>query len=397
MSSVRRRVAIVGNDDFSIWHFRRGIIRALVASGFEVDVFTPGGPFLSRIEGLGVRCIPLCMPRFMSPLRDLALVVRLVLLFRRGRYEFVHTMTIKPNIYGTIAAWVAGVRSRYGLISGLGFMFQSGSGGAENSRKLAERLYRFALSKSTRVWFQNSDDLRVFEQRKLISSGKGVVILGSGINLEEFSPSSVPPEALIQQRQRLKIPEDGKVVLLVANRMIWSKGIAEFVTAAERVYQNFPGWYFVLLAPREEGSPDSVPPAFFDRGASSNLIIIDSFQADVRPLLGIADIMTLPSFYPEGVPRSILEAMSFALPIVTTDTAGCRETVIEGGNGFLIPVRDSGALVDRLVHLMSDDLMRERYGQASRRLAEERFSEAQVVRRVFEDLYQVGTRKDEHE
>jgi N,N'-diacetylbacillosaminyl-diphospho-undecaprenol alpha-1,3-N-acetylgalactosaminyltransferase len=212
-------------------------------------------------------------------------------------------------------------------------------------------LYRQALRLSDKTWFQNPDDFAYFVRKKLIPREKGIVIRSGGINPEEYSPASVSPGELEALRQELGVPAGAHCVLMVAARMIWSKGVRQFVEAAIALHEPYPHWYFIMVCPDDPG-PDRVPKDYLVANRRDRLMVIDTFRYDIIRFAALADIMVLPSFYREGVPRTLLEGLAMGKPIITTDHPGCREVVDEGRNGFLIPPRNSAALAEKLRQLM---------------------------------------------
>ena len=224
------KIALVVNDDFSAWHFRGGLIRALAVRGADVCVIVPPGAYRQRIESLGARCIHVPMSRFVSPVSDVVLTIRLFRLFRRERFDIVHNMTIKPNIFGTFASRAAGVRRSVCLVSGLGFVFADRpSLKGRLVQSLVRALYRQALALSHRTWFQNPDDRDQFIRDRLIRSERSVLIRGSGINLDEYREDRVDDSERAAVRRELGIQAGERVVLMVAARLVWSKGVREFV------------------------------------------------------------------------------------------------------------------------------------------------------------------------
>lgn len=384
------KVALVGNDDFSVWHFRGGLIRALVSRGVDVSVIVPAGNYRVAIESLGARCLNVPMSRFVTPASDVLLTWRLFRVFRRERFDIVHNMTVKPNIFGTFAAWAAGVRRRVCLVSGLGFVFaERASLRGRFVRAVVRTLYRTASKLSDKTWFQNPDDFDQFVAERLIPREKGVVIRSSGVNLDTFHAGVVPSESLSALREEFGVPTGNRWVLMVAARLVWSKGVREFVEAAHRLRGVHPDWTFVMVAPPDPGSPDAVPRSWIDENQSENLIVVDRFRDDIQRFLASSDVVVLASYYREGVPRSLLEGMAMSKPIVTCDSVGCREVVEHGRNGFLIPVRDSHALAARLDELMRDERLREAFGRESLAMATELFDERLVVREVLSQLYRL--------
>ena len=387
------KIALINNDDFSMYHFRRGLIKQLINRGIEATIVVPPGRFVRCLEGLGSRCIPIPMNRFFSPIEDLRLIRSLYKLFKEEKFDIVHNMTIKPNIYGTLAAKMAGIKRRVGLVAGAGFIFLNGTGWMPEAFRLpAMLMYKVAMAMTDKVWFQNRNDLETFVRRGLINREKTVLIRGSGVDLTEFSPSSIDTSRIEEVRRKMRLPRLSHCVLMVAARMVWSKGVKEFVEAAYSLNDSFKEWYFVMICPKDQGTPDSVPDAYLSSSKLDQLIILDKFRYDIRDFMALADIIVLPSYYPEGVPRSLLEALAMGKPIVTTDHQGCRETVEEGKNGFLIPIKDSASLIEKLSVLMEDGNLRKRFGEYSRKKAELEFDEEMVAKRICRELYGLSDR-----
>jgi N,N'-diacetylbacillosaminyl-diphospho-undecaprenol alpha-1,3-N-acetylgalactosaminyltransferase len=382
------KIALVNNDDFSMYHFRRGLIQRLVQMGIEVTVIVPPGRFNEKLEQLGVQCIPVPMERFVSPFRDIILFVRLWRIFKSERFDIMHSMTIKPNIYGTFAALLAGIKRRVGLISGTGFIFMDKVGWKTRLIKLpAMWMYKIAMMMSHKIWFQNSDDMECFVEKRILERQKGIVIRSGGINVDEYSPHSVREEELNSLRNELGLSPHSYCVLMLAARMVWSKGVREFIEAASMLHSRYPDWSFIMVCPKDKGTPDSVPDEYLASNRLERLIVIDAFRFDMKNFVAISDIMVLPSYYPEGVPRSLLEGLSMGKPIITTDHQGCRETVDNGKNGYLVPVKKGDKLAEKLTLLMSDRNLRLQFGQSSRYKAVSEFNEEIVVSKIIHELY----------
>jgi N,N'-diacetylbacillosaminyl-diphospho-undecaprenol alpha-1,3-N-acetylgalactosaminyltransferase len=386
------KIALVLNDDFSMLHFRGGLIKALVSKGMEVCVIVPPGSYLSKLEAIGARCIPITMNRFITPLQDLKLVFQLYTVFRGEQFDLVHNMTIKPNIFGTLAAKLAGIKRIVCLVSGSGYVFSDELNSKKNKivRTIASFLYKVALSISNKTWFQNKDDLDLFVARKILNPDKGIVIRSGGINLNEFSLSSVKSELLEKLRTEFHLQETHKCVVMVAARLIWSKGVREFVEASELLKAAYPDWVFLMVCPEDPGSPDSVPQDYIDAHKSDNLVVVDYFRDDIKNIIALADIMVLVSYYREGVPRTLLEGLSMSKPIIASNSVGCKEVVEDGKNGFLVPVKDSQQLAEKLKILMDDENQRSLFGKYSRELAKNYFDENIVIHRIFTELYEIA-------
>jgi N,N'-diacetylbacillosaminyl-diphospho-undecaprenol alpha-1,3-N-acetylgalactosaminyltransferase len=386
------RIALIANNDRFVYHWRSGLIREIVRRGIHVTVLAPAGDYVEKIQALGAEFTSVPMARFLSPLSDLFLVPRLYRALRKGGFDIVHTMTIKPNVFGAIAAKLAGVETIVCLIAGAGFAFSDGKGLKKRFlRMLSSALYKLALGLCDRVWFQNPDDLHGFASKGIVSAEKAVLIRGSGVNLDEYSTGSVTPEERSALRKELQIPEGAHCVLMVVARMIGAKGISEYLEASALLREGNPDWYFILVAPPEDaGAPDAMPGHLIDEFRKDGRVrIIETFRHDIRVFEAISDIMALPSFYQEGVPRVLIEGLAMSMPLVTTDHPGCRETVEHGKNGFLVPTRDAGALARALGTLMGDEGMRLAFGKHSRVRAENEFGEKVVLKRIFSELYRI--------
>jgi glycosyltransferase involved in cell wall biosynthesis len=369
------KLALVLNDDFSMWHFRRGLIETLVADGHEVYVITPPGLYVEKLRSLGVKHFPVSMNRFISPGEDLRLIYSLYSTFRQTGVQLVHNMTIKPNVYGAIAAKLAGVPRIVALVSGRGYAFSDKK--TLRARALscgAKALYRLAFRYTDRVWFQNQDDRDFFVNEHLVDAPKSIVIRSGGINLREFAAAKPQHDMTV-------------TVTLVAARMVRSKGVLEFIQACKILHERMPHVRFVLVGPLDPRSPDAIGEDVL-RSAPATLSWL-GFRSDIAEILGRSDIVALPSYYLEGVPRSLLEGMACGKALITTNTPGCRETVDHAVNGLLVPPRDAPALADAIMTLASDKPLRDRFGQRSRQKVESEFDERLVVARVLAELYEL--------
>jgi len=357
------KFAVIGNQAFSLLNFRGPLIRAIVERGHEVWALAPDydPETLKAVETLGVKPLSYSLSRTgLNPMRDLWDLLRLFLLLRKLKPNVTLVYTIKPVIYGTLAAWLSRVPRRYAMIEGLGYAFTV-SGQREPLKRrfllwMAKRLYRLALPKATLVFFLNRDDLKEFVEGGLVPEEKAFLLGPIGVDLEHFSPA--PP---------VKDP----VTFLLVARLLREKGVVEFVEAARRVKEKHQNTRFVLLGGLDT-NPGAIRKEEVEGWVKEGIVEWPGHVSDVRPWLAQASVFVLPS-YREGVPRSIQEAMAMARPVITTDVPGCRETVIPGVNGFLVPPRDVGALVSAMERFILEPELIEGMGRESRRIAEERF------------------------
>jgi N,N'-diacetylbacillosaminyl-diphospho-undecaprenol alpha-1,3-N-acetylgalactosaminyltransferase len=382
------RIALILNDDFSMWQFRSGLIRSLVASGHDVTAIVPDGEYCEALEALGARVVTTPMSRFVAPVADLRLFVRLLRLFRRERFDLVHTMTVKPNVFGTLAARLAGVPRVVALVCGAGYLFVPPQGPRERVvQAIGRGLYKVAFRYTDRCWFENPDDLADFVGRGIIDRERALLILGGGVDTERFVPGSVSDEEIGALRQELRIAPGSKTVVMVSARLVRSKGVQEFLAAARAHAERWPSWVFVLLAPVDPAAPDALPVDEVERLAGANTRLILGFRHRVERFFALADVVVLPTTYREGVPTVLLEAMAMGVPLIATDMPGCREAVLDDVNGYLVPAGDAEQLIDRLSVLIGSEEKRRSFGRAGVRLANEKFSDEKVNTRVIKELY----------
>ena len=359
--SVARRFLIIAGFADSLVLFRGALLTTLVASGLEVHAAAPGiaanSPTRATLERMGIHLHDIPAQRAgTNPLSDLWLLWRLFRLMRRVRPCTVLGYTIKPVIYGTIAAWLARVPRRFALITGLGYAFTNGRAGA--LQNLIRRMYTVALARADKVFFQNPDDLALFRQYRIVSaSAPAVVINGSGIDLQRFAQTPFPEK---------------EIRFLMICRLLGDKGVREYAMAARRIRAMYPGVRFDMAGWIDE-NPDSITQAELDGWTADGTIEYLGKLDDVRAALAACMVYVLPS-YREGTPRTVLEAMSIGRPIITTDAPGCRETVVDGCNGFLITVKSVDALVVAMQKFLADPSLVSKMGQESRRIAESKYN-----------------------
>jgi glycosyltransferase involved in cell wall biosynthesis len=373
------RLALTVNNAWDILAWRQTLVRALLEAGFEAAVVAPPGPAIPAVAGLG--CQILTYPlnrRGLNPLEEARALIGLSAVYRQWRPAIAHHFTIKPNLYGTLAARLAGVPVVIATVTGLGYIWTDDGPRARVLRAILEPIYRRVLRLADAVIYLNEED------RRTLGGRRTVLIPGEGIDLEAFSPSAVPPERQAALRSELGLGSDDQVVLMVG-RMLRHKGVLEFVEAARRVRVACPEAVFVLVGPSDEGNPARIPSGEIRVWETTGLVRYLGTREDVRELMAIADVVVLPT-YREGLPRVLIEAAAMGRPIVATDIPGCREVVWSGVNGFLVPVRDAVALAEAIEALLKNPKLRAEFGAASRRLAEERFSDQRVVDCIL-DLY----------
>ncbi|MDT0684524.1 glycosyltransferase family 4 protein [Roseicyclus sp. F158] len=370
-----RRILIIAGFAGSLLNFRGPLLRALKARGHEVHAVAPGlgagSPEAVELRAMGITPHDVPMNRTgLSPRGDLKLLFTLARLMRGLRPDVVMGYTVKPVIWGLLAGWLARVPRRIALITGLGLAFNEEGGTKQRLLKaLVSGLYRTALRRADVVIFQNQDDLALFRQAGILGPGTQTrVVNGSGVDMTHFARVPVP---------------DGPMSFVLVGRMIASKGVRDFAEAARVARQSHPHAAFHLVGGLDS-NPNSVSEAEIGAWQADGILTWHGQIADVRPLMRQSHVVVLPSYYREGVPRSLLEALALGRPVITTDMPGCRETIDNGRNGVLVPPRNPIALAHAMQTLLS--LPREtvlEMSEASHQLAQQRFDVAKVNRRMI--------------
>ncbi|HET9957116.1 MAG TPA: glycosyltransferase family 4 protein [Polyangiaceae bacterium] len=364
-----RRILIVAGLAESLVRFRGDLIQSLLARAIEVHVVAPCGVQPRSWETLrswGVVLHQMSLDRTgLNPAGDMRVIAELYRLLRRTRPTYLLAYTAKPVVYGLLAARLAGIQRTTALITGLGYAFSPESGIRRRViRHLLESMYGFALGGAHRVVFQNPDDMRLFLDLGLAKPEQCGLVNGSGVNLEKFPDTALPP-----------LGSSMRFVLVA--RLIRDKGIYEFAEAARSVKHMCPETEFHLVG-GHDSNPAAISRAALEQWIAEGSITYHGQLEDVRPVLAQSHVFVLPSYYREGIPRTVLEAMAMGRPIITTDAPGCRETVVQGQNGYLVPVRDSGALASAMLHFVERPELIQIMGTASREMAVRKYDVAKV-------------------
>lgn len=352
---------VIASFPESLLHFRGPLLAALQAKGLQVHVAAPnlpeGSVIRQQLQVLGyvVHSVPMCRTGT-NPVADAFTLWQLWRLMRCIRPSHVLAYTIKPVIYGSFAAWLAGVPRRFALITGLGYAFQGQAHARRGLRTLVRRLYGLALRHTHKVFFQNPDDQALFRSLGLLPTDiPSCVVNGSGVDVAAFAVAPVPPAPHF---------------LLIA-RLLGDKGVREYVQAAQRTRALYPQARFSLVGWLDE-NPDAITQSELDDWVKTGTLDFLGRLSDVRPAIKACSVYVLPS-YREGTPRTVLEAMAMGRAVITTDAPGCRETVVDGDNGFLVPVRSVDALAEAMARFITDPTLAARMGQRGRQLAEDKY------------------------
>lgn len=377
MPNEKKILYVVNNGYYFLSH-RRSLALAAANQGFSVHVAAPKGSWIEEVQNLGFTFhdIPFTR-RGMNPLKEVQCLWNMISLYRELRPDLLHHLTIKPVLYGSFAAKMAGLANIVNAVTGLGYVFVQNGSSSMVLRWGVMKAYQYSFrSMGQKIIFQNPDDLALFLKNRAVTEKKTVLIRGSGVNIVEFFPRQEP----------LQTP-----LVVLASRMLWDKGVREFVKAATILKQENVNARFALVGDPDPGNPTAISTQFLKKWSDTGIVEWWGHRKNMAEVLAQAAVVCLPSYYREGVPRVLLEAAALARPIVTTDEPGCREIVRDGVNGFLVPSRNSPALAEALKKLIFDPKLRQQMGERGRKIVEEEFSEEIVIREtlaLYEEILQ---------
>ncbi len=365
----------------SALNFRGKLLEAIQAKGYEIHVFAPDltdfADELNQLQQLGYHIYEIPMQRTgTNPLKDLNTLMEMYRLIRQIKPDVVLSYTIKPVIYGTLAAWLAKVPKRYALITGLGYAFQNVESGKRSIfQKMVHGLYAQALKRANKVFFQNPDDLKLFQDMHLLEANKPTVVVnGSGVNVQDFEVMPLPLNAQGQV----------KASFLLIARLLGDKGVREYAEAARIIKAKYPETEFHLVGWIDD-NPSAISQAELDRWVADNTLKFWGKLSDVRPAIAASSVYVLPS-YREGTPRTVLEAMAMGRAVITTDAPGCRETVSNGMNGYLVGVKSVDDLVRSMQYFIEDPKLIAYMGQRSREIALNKYDVHQVNKHMMTEM-----------
>jgi glycosyltransferase involved in cell wall biosynthesis len=387
------KIVLFANTEWYLYNFRRSLALALREAGHDLILISPFGPYGAKLRAMGFRWEAAPMDRrSLNPFRELFLIDWLRRLFQRERVDLVHGFTIKSAVYGAFAAKLSRVPAQVNAVAGMGYVFASDDFQARLLRPLVTRLSRWTLGgRNARLILQNPDDVGFFTAARLVNPDAIRLIPSSGVDCERFSPADSADDQIwggangrcFGDRLGGGAFPAGSLRVVLAARLLWAKGIGEFVEASRQLQSEGRKVLFLLAGDPDPGNPDAVPVPMLEQWQAEGLVKWLGHVDDMAALFRSVDVAVLPSYYREGVPRGLTEAGACGLPLVTTDTPGCREVVVDGENGFLIPLRDSESLATVITRLQDDPELRRRMGLASRKKVAAEFDERIVIERTI--------------
>jgi len=364
------RIVLFANTTWYLYNFRSALARAIREAGHEVVFVSPYDEYVKRLQERGDRWVRFELSRRgLNPFFEMATILRCARLYRVVQPDLVHHFTIKPVLYGSFAAGLVGIPRIVNSVTGQGYVSVAGGWRGRALRGVAGMLHRLALKgKRTRVIFQNQADFDMFVRLGLVRKDRSVVIPGSGVDVAKFHPTPEPP---------------GKPVVVMASRMLWDKGVGELVEAARLLKHGGREARVLLVGAPDAGNPSSIPEGQLQTWSESGVVEWLGRREDMAVVYAGCHVAVLPSYYREGVPKTLIEAAAAGRPIVATDVPGCRDVVQDGVNGLLVPPHDPPALAAALERLLRDPELRRAMGARSREIAVEKFSDERIVGEIL--------------
>ena len=351
------KFVLISPKNRTVYNFRGDLIKEIIKKGYQVTVTGPDNTDVDKITALGAEFVEIPMNKTgTSVIGDIKYCYKLFKLFKTEKPDVTLGYTVKPVVYGAIAAKLAGVKNINSMVTGGGYTFTAKTFKAKVLGIIVRALYKIGFSMAGNVIFQNGDDLVEFCDKKLVKKSKCHVVNGSGVNTAHFLPADYPQ----------------KITFFMLSRLLKSKGVVEYLEAAKIVKEKHPNVRFCLLGKYETNMQDALAKEYVEQFITDGIIERFEETSDVRPYYADCSVYVLPS-YREGTPRTVLEAMAMARPVITTDTNGCRETVIDGKNGFLVPVGDSNALADAMIKFVENTDLIASMGAESKEYCLEKF------------------------
>lgn len=363
-----KKFLIISPKNRTIYNFRGDLIKEIQKKGYEVFVTLPNGDNLDKIKELNLKYEIISLTKHgLNFFEDIKYLFKLYFFIKKIKPDKILAYTVKPIVYGSIANKISNGNNFYSMMTGSGYVFISKSFKAKMLNFIVKNLYRIAFSFSKKIIFFNIDDLNDFVNKKIVSKEKSFVVNGSGVNLDKFYP----------------LPYPEKVTFFMLSRLLKSKGVMQYLKACEKIKKKYPNVRCILLG-KIEDMPDAIPEEEIMSYVNSNIVELFGETDNVLEYYKQCSVYVLTS-YREGIPRTVLEAMACARPIIVTDVPGCRETVIENYNGFLVKLNDVDELVEKMEWFIINNNI-ENFGRNSYNLCKEKFDVKKVNEKLIEIL-----------
>lgn len=369
---TNKHIILSGNTAWSMFNFRKNLILSLLQNGYKISIISPKDTFSDKLIALGCNFYDIKIDsNGTNPFNDLFLIFQYYKLLKKLNPDFIFFYTIKPNIYGSIAAGILKI-PHIAITTGLGSsLINNGF-----ISKITKILYKLSLNSALQIWFLNNDDMGYFLKHKIIPSKKSKILNGEGINTEKYTP----PNYIIHEQNK-------SVSFILIARMLWEKGIGEYVAAAKRLKIKYPHTQYKLLGFINNDNQFAITTEQIKEWDSNKIINYLGTTENVIPYLIESSCVVLPSYYREGIPMCLLEAASMAKPIITTDNVGCKETIDDNVTGYLCKARDVESLyntMEKIILMKNED--RVKMGVAGRFKVLNEFDEKLIINQYLETL-----------
>ncbi len=363
-----KKFILISPKNRSAYNFRGDLIKDIQAKGYDVIVTGPNCEGVDKIEALGAKFVEVPVDKNgTNPLADISYCLKLRKIMKQENAEALLGYTIKPVIYGSIAGWLAGVKNRTAMVTGAGYLFASKSIKAKLIRIVSFMLYRIGLGAAQKVIFQNIDDLNEFVANHLVKREKCHIVNGSGVNMNKYTPAPYPDNPSF----------------FFLGRLVHSKGGLDFAKAAKIVKSQHPDARFMILGKLEKNLPDAILAEELMPYVDDGTIDLFPETDNIPQYYAMASVFVLPTAYREGTPRVILEAMASARAIITTNTPGCKETVIEGKNGFFTAIHNPRDLAEKMKYFIDHPEKVSEFGQKSYDLCKNKYEVSIINKRML--------------
>ncbi len=373
---MQKKLFIVVNQDWFFLSHRLPIGVAAKEAGYDVTIVSEDTGVSNKIREAGLKTIDLPINKAGTNLKDeVKTLFFLYKLFRKERPDIVHLVGLKTMLWGSLACRLAGVKAMVSAVCGLGVLFDEAHADSFMTRMILKVMRLTHSKKNTKIIFQNNDDKKIFADAKIMTEEQCAFTNGSGINLQNYDYTPEPTEGLIK--------------VIFTARMVEDKGTLVLIDAAKKLEADYRGKVQFLLCGGLDTNPNGITQAMLEGKCDGEYIKWLGYRKDVLELLKQSHIMAFPSWYREGLPKSVIEAEAIGRPVVTTDSVGCRDTIIDGKNGFLIPIKDSAALANALKRLIDNPDLRHKMGKNAREFAVNKFDIKEVIK-VHLDVYKSG-------
>jgi glycosyltransferase involved in cell wall biosynthesis len=376
------KICFFANSDFYLVKSRLNLIRELKKMNWDVYLCCPetNKDFVDDLIGAGAMFLPSYIERGIGFFSNISYFFQIKNICRQYRFDLCHNFTPKVSILGSWAQKSSGIKNIICSVSGLGYVYSSSGIFYKIVQFITNRCYRSVFDICKKVIFQNPDDLKFFLNKKIVKKEKTELILGSGVDSNYFQKEKAEIGRVEEIKRQLNL--DGEMVVTMISRLLWQKGVREFVEASEKM-RNLKV-KFILVGPIDKESPDCVPSKNISEWERLGLIQYLGDRKDVREILFLSDIFVFPSYYREGIPKVLLEAGSMEKPLVAVDNVGTREIVEDGVNGFLVRAQKAQDLSEAIIKLMDNPSLRQRFGVAARQKILQHFSDEIVINKTTE-------------